>query len=63
MKVIKMFNEVEMIEIKKEMEKFMAHFNDMPDRLMKYIEVLLRWENASLYSYQDTVSFRGLAKG
>ena len=42
MKVIKMFNEVEMIEIKKEMEKFMAHFNDMPDRLMKYIEVLLR---------------------
>jgi len=56
-----MFNEIEMKEIKKEMEEFMAHFDDMPDRLMKYIEILLRRENASPYSYQDTMSFRRLA--
>ena len=56
-----MLEEAKMEEIKKEMEEFMKPFNDMPDRLIKYIEILIRRENASPYSYQDTMSFRRLA--
>ena len=48
---------------KKEMEEFMGNFKDMPDRLLKYCEILLEGENASPYSFQDTMSFRHLAIG
>jgi MoaA/NifB/PqqE/SkfB family radical SAM enzyme len=46
---------------KKEMEEFVGNFKDMPDRLLKYSEILLEGENASPYSFQDTMSFRRLA--
>lgn len=48
---------------KKEMEEFMENFKDMPDRLLKYCEILLEGKNASPYSYQNTMSFRKLAIG
>jgi len=48
---------------KKEMEEFMKNFKDMPDRLLKYCEVLLRGNDASPYSFQDTMSFRHLGVG
>lgn len=49
------------VKRKKEMEEFIGNFKDMPDRLLKYCEILLEGENASPYSFQDTMSFRRLA--
>lgn len=46
---------------KYEMEEFIKNFKEMPDRLLKYCEILLERENASPYSYQNTMSFRRLA--
>lgn len=43
------------------MEAFMKNFHEMPDRLLKYCEILLEGENASPYSFQNTMSFRKLA--
>ena len=43
-----------------EMLEFMKNFEDTPDRLLKYIEILLERENASPFCYQDTMSFRHL---
>lgn len=42
---------IEEIIYKKEMQEFMKFFEGMPDRLVKYIEILLRREGASSYSY------------
>jgi MoaA/NifB/PqqE/SkfB family radical SAM enzyme len=50
-----------MHERKKEMRDFISQFEDMPDRLLKYCEILLEVENASPYCYQDTMSYRRLA--
>ena len=50
-----------MYERKKEMRDFISQFEDMPDRLLKYCEILLEGENASPYCYQDTMSYRRLA--
>jgi len=41
-----------------EMLEFMKNFEDTPDRLLKYIEILLEGEDASPFCYQDTMSFR-----
>lgn len=49
-----------MIERKKEMLSLMENFRDMPDRLLKYIEILLEGEDATSHCYQDTMSFRRL---
>ncbi|GEM_PF-3034706 len=46
---------------KKEMVEFMENFKTMPDRLLKYCEILLEGENASPYCYQDPKSYRKLA--
>lgn len=46
---------------KSEMMEFMACFEGMPDRLLKYCEILLEGKDASPYCYQDTMSFRRLA--
>lgn len=46
---------------KKEMEAFMKNFAGMPNRLLKYCEILLKGRNASPFSFQDTMSFRKLA--
>ena len=46
---------------KEEMQEYMAIFEDMPDRLMKYMEILAYGKDASPYSYQDTMSFRSVA--
>ena len=46
---------------KREMAEFMKNFQGMPDRLLKYCEILLEGEKASPYSFQDTMSFRKLA--
>jgi MoaA/NifB/PqqE/SkfB family radical SAM enzyme len=46
---------------KEEMSEYMSHFIDMPDRLMKYNEILLKQEEASPLCYQDTMSYRRLA--
>lgn len=46
---------------KKELEEFMKNFEGMPDRLLKYSEILLEGESASPVSFQDTMSFRHLA--
>lgn len=46
---------------KKEMAEFIASFKQMPDRLLKYCEILLEGKQASPYSYQDAMSFRHLA--
>jgi len=43
------------------MQEFIKNFEGMPDRLSKYCEILLEGENASPYSFQDTMSFRRLA--
>jgi len=48
---------------KKEMEEFLKNFEGMPDRLLKYSEILLEGKDASPYCYQDTMSFRRLAIG
>ena len=53
--------EVENVERKKEMEEFIRNFQDMPDRLLKYCEILLEGGEASPFSYQDTMSYRRLA--
>lgn len=46
---------------KEVMSDFMLNFKDMPDRLLKYCEILLEGKDASPVSYQDTMSFRRLA--
>lgn len=46
---------------KKEMLEFIKVFDDMPDRLLKYMEILLLGKDASPYCYQDTMSYRRLA--
>ena len=46
---------------KLEMQEFMRHFIDMPDRLMKYNEILLKDEHATAFCYQNTMSYRRLA--
>ena len=46
---------------KKEMQEFLKNFEEMPDRLLKYLEILLKRKDATPYSYQDTMSFRKLA--
>jgi MoaA/NifB/PqqE/SkfB family radical SAM enzyme len=47
---------------KTEMIEFMRQsFDGYPDRLLKYIEILLDGKNASPYCYQDTMSYRHLA--
>jgi len=46
---------------KKEMEAFMSNFKEMPDRLLKYCEILLEESDATPESYQDTMSFRRIA--
>ncbi len=46
---------------KKEMLELMENFNGLPDRLLKYIEILLLGKDASPYCYQDTMSYRRLA--
>ena len=50
-----------MYKSKAEMDEFMKFFKDMPDRLLKYNEILLKGEDADPYSYQDTMSLRRLA--
>jgi MoaA/NifB/PqqE/SkfB family radical SAM enzyme len=46
---------------KTEMKEFMKHFIEMPDRLLKYNEILLKESGASSDCYQDTMSYRRLA--
>lgn len=48
---------------KKELEEFMGNFKDMPDRLLKYCEILLEGSGATPDSFQDTMSFRHLGIG
>ena len=50
-----------MLDRKKEMEAYIDNFKDMPDRLLKYNEILLEGEDASPNCYQDTMSYRRLA--
>jgi len=50
-----------MSDRKLEMNEFMKHFVDMPDRLLKYNEILLKDNEASPECYQDTMSYRRLA--
>lgn len=50
-----------MQERKLQMQEFMKNFEGMPDRLLKYCEILLEGEDASPYCYQDTMSLRGIA--
>ena len=45
----------------KEMNEYMENFKEMPDRLLKYNEILLEGEHASPESYQETMSYRRLA--
>lgn len=49
--------------VKKGMQDSFSIFDGMPDRLLKYMEILLEGEDASPYCYQDTMSFRGLCIG
>ncbi len=49
------------IRRKKEMQELLQNFEGMPDRLLKYLEILLERKDATPYSYQDTMSFRKLA--
>ncbi|PLY08703.1 MAG: hypothetical protein C0626_12710 [Arcobacter sp.] len=46
---------------KEEMKEYMNTFEGMPDRLMKYMEILSYGKDASPYCYQDTMSFRRVA--
>ncbi|MDO8592406.1 MAG: radical SAM protein [bacterium] len=48
---------------KHELEEFMGNFKDMPDRLLKYCEILLEGKDASPYCFQDTMSFRHIGVG
>lgn len=50
-----------MLDRKKEMLSYMVHFQNLPDRLLKYNEILLKREEASPECYQDTMSYRRLA--
>ncbi len=50
-----------MYQRRKEMKEFIRLFEGMPDRLLKYCEILLEEKNTTPYSYQDTMSFRRLA--
>ena len=50
-----------MMDRKKEMQAYIENFKDMPDRLLKYNEILLEGEDASPECYQDTMSYRRLA--
>lgn len=50
-----------MLDRKKEMLAYMENFKDMPDRLLKYNEILLEGEDAACECYQDTMSYRRLA--
>ena len=50
-----------MLDRKKEMQAYIENFKDMPDRLLKYNEILLEGEDASPECYQDTMSYRRLA--
>ncbi len=46
---------------KKEMLAYIDNFKDMPDRLLKYNEILLEGKDATPLCYQDTMSYRRLA--
>jgi len=48
-------------KVKEKMEKFMAKFDNMPDRLMKYVEILLLGKDASPWAYQQKPSFRRIS--
>ena len=50
-----------MLDRKKEMLAYIENFADMPDRLLKYNEILLEGETASPSCYQDTMSYRCLS--
>ena len=50
-----------MNERKIEMLELMDKFEGMPDRLLKYMEILLLGKDASPYCFQDTMSYRRLA--
>ncbi len=50
-----------MLDRKKEMLEYIDNFKDMPDRLLKYNEILLEGEDAVPDCYQDTMSYRRLA--
>ncbi len=50
-----------MHERKKQMLELMKYFDGMPDRLLKYMEILLLGKDASPHCYQDTMSYRRLA--
>jgi MoaA/NifB/PqqE/SkfB family radical SAM enzyme len=49
------------LDRKEEMQAYMENFRNMPDRLLKYNEILLEGEDASPECYQDTMSYRRLA--
>jgi MoaA/NifB/PqqE/SkfB family radical SAM enzyme len=46
---------------KKEMLAYIENFSEMPDRLLKYNEILLEGEDASPYCYQETMSYVSLS--
>jgi len=50
-----------MLDRKEEMLALISNFEGMPDRLLKYIEILLEGEDASSFCYQDTMSYRKLS--
>jgi MoaA/NifB/PqqE/SkfB family radical SAM enzyme len=50
-----------MDKTKEKIKKFIAKFDNMPDRLLKYFEVLLLQKDASTLAYQDKSSFRRIA--
>jgi len=50
-----------MDEIKQKMKKFITKFDNMPDRLVKYVEILLLGKDASTLAYQQKSSFRRIA--
>ena len=49
------------LDRKREMLAYIECFKDMPDRLLKYNEILIEGEDASPECYQDTMSYRRLA--
>jgi len=53
--------EVGKMDRKKEMLAYIENFKDMPDRLLKYNEILLEGEDAGPECYQDTMSYCRLA--
>lgn len=54
-------NKTPKLDVKREMVSFMDNFKGMPDRLLKYNEILLEGADASAQCYQDTMSYRRLA--